>query len=122
MFGGYLLFSFFEPPLATRDSLHNELDKLQDERRYMENDLASIQIRWHTLREEKVKAANTLRDVKKADEELDRLAEEKHQLDLDEKVKSLFLLIFSYQVLLPGSEINLIILMTIQYLLPSYRS
>lgn len=52
----------------------------------MENDLANIQIRWHTLREEKVKAANTLRDVRKAEEELDRLTEEKGQVDLDEKV------------------------------------
>ena len=48
--------------------------------------MANIQIRWHTLREEKVKAANTLRDVRKAEEELDRLTEEKGQVDLDEKV------------------------------------
>lgn len=66
--------------------MHNELEKLRDEQRYMENDLSNIQIRWHTLREEKVKAANTLRDVKKAEEELERLTEEKSQVDLDEKV------------------------------------
>lgn len=66
--------------------MQNELEKLRDEQRYMENDLSNIQIRWHTLREEKVKAANTLRDVKKAEEELERLAEEKSQVDLDEKV------------------------------------
>ncbi|XP_031379425.1 DNA repair protein RAD50 isoform X1 [Punica granatum] len=70
---------------GVKDSLHNELEKLREEQRYMENDLSNIQIRWHTLREEKVKAANTLRDVKKVEEELDRLAEEKSQLDLDEK-------------------------------------
>ncbi|XP_052207378.1 DNA repair protein RAD50 isoform X2 [Diospyros lotus] len=70
---------------STKDSLHNDLEKLRDEQRYMENDLSSIQIRWHTTREEKVKAANTLRDVKKAEEELDRLAEEKSQVELDEK-------------------------------------
>lgn len=52
----------------------------------MENDLSNVQIRWHTLREEKVKAANTLRDFKKAEEELEHLMEEKAQLDLDEKV------------------------------------
>lgn len=52
----------------------------------MENDLSNIQIRWHTLREEKVKAANTLRDVKKVEEELDHLMEEKGQLDLDEEL------------------------------------
>lgn len=52
----------------------------------MENDLSHIQIRWHALREEKVTAANMLRDVKKAEEELERLAEEKNQVELDEKV------------------------------------
>lgn len=66
--------------------MHNELEKLRDEQRYMENDLSNVQIRWHTLREEKVKAANTLRDVKKAEEELERLVEEKIQVELDEKV------------------------------------
>lgn len=66
--------------------MQSELEKLRDEQRYMENDLSNIQIRWHSLREEKVKAANVLRDVKKAEEELERLAEEKSQVDLDEKV------------------------------------
>ncbi|GFY83903.1 DNA repair-recombination protein [Actinidia rufa] len=69
----------------TKDSLHNDQEKLRDEQRYMENDLSSNQQRWHMLREEKVKTANALRDVKKAEEELDRLAEEKSQFDLDEK-------------------------------------
>ena len=49
-------------------------------------DLSNIRIRWHTLREEKVKAANALRDVRKAEEELVRLTEEKSQVDFDEKV------------------------------------
>lgn len=52
----------------------------------MENDLSNIQIRWHTVREEKVRAANTLRDVKKAEEELDNLLEQKSMVELDEKV------------------------------------
>ena len=64
----------------------NELEKLRNEERYMKDDLSNIQIRWHTLREEKVKAANVLRDLKKAEEELEHLAEKKSQLDLDEKV------------------------------------
>lgn len=82
-------FSFFRSIFLStgcRDNLQNELEKLRDEQRYMENDLSNIQIRWHTLREENVKAANTLRDVKKAEEELEHLMEEKGQLDLDEKV------------------------------------
>lgn len=77
---------------VTRDNLHNELEKLREEQRYMENDLSNIQIRWHTLREEKVKAANILQDVKRVEEELECLLEEKTQVDLDEKVAYLFLI------------------------------
>lgn len=69
-----------------RDNLHNDLEKLREEQRHMENDLSNIQIRWHTVREEKVRAANTLRDVKKAEEELDNLLEQKSMVELDEKV------------------------------------
>ncbi|XVF37925.1 hypothetical protein REPUB_Repub20aG0053500 [Reevesia pubescens] len=70
---------------STRDVLHNEVGNLMVEQRYMEKDLQSIQLRWHDIREEKVKVANTLHDFKKAEEELEHLAEEKHQLDLEEK-------------------------------------
>lgn len=38
------------------------------------------------MREEKVRAANTLRDVKKAEEELDNLLEQKSMVEFDEKV------------------------------------
>ncbi|XP_048235387.1 DNA repair protein RAD50 isoform X2 [Ricinus communis] len=69
----------------TKEALHNELEKLRDERRYMENDLSHIQQKWHALREEKIKADNTLRNVKKAEEELEHLIEEKNQVELDEK-------------------------------------
>ncbi|KAJ8774337.1 hypothetical protein K2173_011586 [Erythroxylum novogranatense] len=69
----------------TKDNLHQELEKLRDEQRYIENDLAHVQIRWHALREEKVTAANMLRDVKKVEEDLERLSEEKDQVELDEK-------------------------------------
>ena len=78
-----------------RDNLHNEVEKLRDEQRYMENDLSHIQIRWHALREEKVTAANILRDVKKSEEELERLVEEKHQVELEEKVVFIFLIVNS---------------------------
>ncbi|KAF8402152.1 hypothetical protein HHK36_013104 [Tetracentron sinense] len=70
---------------STKDSLNNDLEKLREEERYMKNDLSNIQIRWHTLREEKLEASKTLHVVKKAEEELDRLIEEKGQVDLDEK-------------------------------------
>ena len=68
--------------------MYNELETLRDEQRYMENDLSHIQLRWHTVREEKVMAANTLRDFEKAEEELEHLVEEKNQFELDEKVIS----------------------------------
>lgn len=52
----------------------------------MENDLSNIRLRWHRLREDKVEAAKQLSNVKMAEDELDRLSEEKSQVDLDEKV------------------------------------
>ncbi|MED6186718.1 DNA repair protein rad50 [Stylosanthes scabra] len=70
---------------GTKDNLHAELEKLREEQRYAENDLSSIQIRWHTLREEKVKAATSLQDAKRVEQELERLTEEKAKADLDEK-------------------------------------
>ncbi|TXG72647.1 hypothetical protein EZV62_001226 [Acer yangbiense] len=68
-----------------KDSLHDELENLRVEQKYMENDLSSIQGRWYSLREKKTEVANKLRDIKKAEEELERLAEERSQVDLDEK-------------------------------------
>ncbi|XP_050216899.1 DNA repair protein RAD50 [Mercurialis annua] len=70
---------------GTKEALHSELENLREEQRYMENDLSHMQLRWHALREEKVMAANTLQNVKKAEEELERLVEEKNQVELDEK-------------------------------------
>lgn len=70
-----------------RDKLHDELEKLRDEQIYMERDISCLQARWHALREKKAKAANLLRDVTKAEEDLERLTEEKSQLDLDVKVR-----------------------------------
>ncbi|XP_010414057.1 PREDICTED: DNA repair protein RAD50 isoform X2 [Camelina sativa] len=70
---------------SSKDILHDELEKLRDEQIYMERDISCLQARWHAVREEKAKAANLLRDVTKAEEDLERLAEEKSQLDLDVK-------------------------------------
>lgn len=81
------LFSIYLPYVPMdRDKLHGELEKLRDEQIYMERDISCLQARWHAVREEKAKAANLLRDVTKAEEDLERLAEEKRQLDLDVKV------------------------------------
>ncbi|ESQ51785.1 hypothetical protein EUTSA_v10016151mg [Eutrema salsugineum] len=70
---------------SSKDKLHDELEKLRDEQICMERDISCLQARWHALREDKAKAANLLRDVTKAEEDLERLAEEKSQLDLDVK-------------------------------------
>ncbi|KAJ1406601.1 RAD50, zinc hook [Sesbania bispinosa] len=70
---------------GTKDNLHTELEKLREEQRHLENDRINIQIRWHTAREEKLKATKTLEAFKRLEEELEHLTEEKTQVDLDEK-------------------------------------
>ncbi|KAI3850605.1 hypothetical protein MKX03_011424 [Papaver bracteatum] len=69
----------------TRNNLDNDKTKLWNEHKYMTSDLSSIQNRWHALREEKTEALNIVDRVKSAEEDLDRLAEDKEQIDLDEK-------------------------------------
>jgi DNA repair protein RAD50 len=48
--------------------------------------LSSAQARWHTAREEKIKALSVLQIFQKAEKELDALAEEKEQLTMEKKV------------------------------------
>lgn len=69
----------------SKDDLHNELGRLKDEQRHMEKELANIQLRWHSMREKKVEIANSLRDLKKVEEELESLAVEKTQVELEEE-------------------------------------
>lgn len=66
-------------------TLRNDIEKLLEEQKYLEKDLSSMQARWHSLREEKLKVANTLSNIKKVDDELEHLSEEKDQMELDEK-------------------------------------
>jgi len=66
--------------------LQSELERLRDEQIHMEKDLSHICNRRHNLTEEKLKATNLLQGVKRLEEELERLTEEKTQVDLDEKV------------------------------------
>lgn len=68
-----------------KDNLLSELERLNDERRHMENDLSNIQMRWHTSREEKSKAISILEGIKRLEGELERLTEEHNQVDLEEK-------------------------------------
>lgn len=71
------------------------MDKLRDEQKYMSSDLSNVQMRWHSLREEKLKASGILHKIKKADEEIVHLDEEKIQVELDEKVVLRFYSTFS---------------------------
>ncbi|GLT61000.1 hypothetical protein SLA2020_337360 [Shorea laevis] len=70
---------------SSKDYLHNEMARLKDEQMHMEKDLSAIQLRWHEIRENKVEMVNTLRDLKKVEEELESLMVEKSQVDLEEK-------------------------------------
>ncbi|XP_068317618.1 DNA repair protein RAD50 [Pyrus communis] len=72
--------------LETKDNLHREVMQLRTEQTELQDDLSAVRNRWHNIREEKVKAANLLSDVKRAEEELERLTEEKNRVDLDEKL------------------------------------
>ncbi|XP_020111752.1 DNA repair protein RAD50 [Ananas comosus] len=70
---------------SKRDTLNTEVENLREEQRFLNDDLSNIQMRWHALREEKLKASSILHKVKKAEEDLVLLAEDKTQADLDEK-------------------------------------
>ncbi|KAG8369606.1 hypothetical protein BUALT_Bualt14G0031100 [Buddleja alternifolia] len=69
----------------TRGNLADDVDKLRVDQLAMEKDLSTLQLRWNSVREEKIKVANTLSNIKRAEEELDRLGEEKSQVELDLK-------------------------------------
>lgn len=72
--------------LVIRELLSADIENLREEQKFLSADLSNIQMRWHALREEKLKASSILHKVKKAEEDLLLLAEEKEQLALDEKV------------------------------------
>ncbi|XP_006647285.1 DNA repair protein RAD50 isoform X1 [Oryza brachyantha] len=69
----------------TRNTLNNEVDDLRDQQRTLTDDLTNAQMRWHDVREEKLKASGAVLRFKKAEEDLERLAEEKEDLTLEEK-------------------------------------
>ncbi|KAG6482225.1 hypothetical protein ZIOFF_058856 [Zingiber officinale] len=69
-----------------RESLSADVENLREEQKFLNSDLSNIQMRWHALREEKLKASSILHKVKKAEEDLVILVEEKDQIELDEKM------------------------------------
>ncbi|XP_052142272.1 DNA repair protein RAD50 isoform X1 [Oryza glaberrima] len=69
----------------TRDTLNNEVDDLRDQQRTLTDGLTNAQMRWHDIREEKLKASGAVHKFQKAEEDLGHLAEEKEKLTLEEK-------------------------------------
>ncbi|XP_011084217.1 DNA repair protein RAD50 [Sesamum indicum] len=69
----------------TKSTLIDEADKLRVEQMSLDKELTTLQLRWNSVREEKIKVANVLSNIKRAEEELDRLSEEKSQVQLDLK-------------------------------------
>ena len=74
----------------TREQLSQEIDSLREEQQILSKNLSNSQVRWHTVREEKLKASSILCKLKELGEDLISLAEEKSQIDLDEKVSFKF--------------------------------
>lgn len=72
--------------LTIRSTLVDDIEKLRDDQITMQQELSTLQLRWGSVREEKIKVANILSNIKRAEEELDRLSEEKSQVELDLKV------------------------------------
>ncbi|TVU00315.1 hypothetical protein EJB05_54268, partial [Eragrostis curvula] len=69
-----------------RDTLSIEVDDLRDQHRVLTDDLSSAQVRWHTVREEKVKASSAMNILRKAEAELVALEEEKEKVTMEKKV------------------------------------
>lgn len=63
-----------------------EVDDLRDQQKILSEDLSNAQMRWHALREDKLRASSVLLKFKKVEEDLVHLADEKEQLILDQKV------------------------------------
>ncbi|KAL6582060.1 hypothetical protein OROMI_006074 [Orobanche minor] len=70
----------------TRNNLIADLDKLRVDQSNMKEDLSSLHLRWNIIRDEKTKVASLLSNIKRVEEELDRLAEEKSQFELNMKL------------------------------------
>ncbi|KAH6816239.1 DNA repair-recombination protein [Perilla frutescens var. frutescens] len=68
-----------------KNAVIGDIDDLRNEQTKMDKDLLALQLRWTSMREEKIKVGNILSNIKRAEEEIDRLSEEKSQVELDLK-------------------------------------
>lgn len=64
----------------------DDTERLRTEQLNMEREISTLQLRWTSVREEKIMVANSLSNIKRVEEELDSLSEEKSQLEFDLKV------------------------------------
>lgn len=62
------------------------MEDIHVQQMHMQEELSTLQLRWSSAREEKINVTNTLSNLKKVEEELDNLAEEKSLVELDLKV------------------------------------
>lgn len=60
---------------------------LREDQRSRNDDVANIQMRWHALREEKLKASSILHNLRKSDEDINQLCEDRVQVELNQKVQ-----------------------------------
>ncbi|KAL8515845.1 hypothetical protein ACS0TY_014518 [Phlomoides rotata] len=67
------------------NTVNDETDDLRVQQFNMKDELSTLQLRWTSAREEKINVTNILSNIKRVEEELDRLAEEKSQVELDLK-------------------------------------
>ncbi|KAG9136172.1 hypothetical protein Leryth_003783 [Lithospermum erythrorhizon] len=70
---------------SSRDNLRKDLDRLTEEHLQLKEDQLSLKSRWHEAREEKTEAAHLFENHRNAENELDSLAEEKCQVELELK-------------------------------------
>ncbi|KAF3323696.1 DNA repair protein RAD50 isoform X1 [Carex littledalei] len=70
---------------SKRDSLSNEVEMLREKKQSLDDDVANINMRWHALREEKLKASAILHELRRSNEEINQLCEERVQFELDQK-------------------------------------
>lgn len=69
----------------TKDNLQCDIDKLREERRYMDALVSQASTKMYSAREEKMISVAIVNNLKKAEEEIQRLMEERSQVDLEEK-------------------------------------
>ncbi|KMT14828.1 hypothetical protein BVRB_3g065520 isoform B [Beta vulgaris subsp. vulgaris] len=69
----------------TKDIIQDDIEKLREEKKNILEDIATANLRMYASREEKLKAVPVLENLKKVEDELERLMEERSLFELEEK-------------------------------------